>query len=254
MFVRARVALGLVCAAILGCGASQSASDLDASGPDGCTLAIPVADAVADAGDASATAAGYTAITIRDRSADPAFINGKCGSSPGADIDCVGLYRDGKLIAVGKPGTAAFAPAPNATCANPRDVTAATAEGALDGHVYGDPLLDTGYISLNGGALTLQFGACSGASNITNCHGEGGVVTVLPGDEIDVWEVDSGYLTGSSTAADGNAWSGCTCYADEYEVDLTPSAGGPPITLPRGCGGNGIGGRWYAGTATVAIP
>ena len=101
---------------------------------------------------------------------------------------------------------------------------AASAAGPLDGHVYASNP-DTGYISLNGGSLEIQFGACVTGSTITDCDGAGSVVEVMSGDEIDVWEVDGSYKAGSGTAADGNAYAGCACYADEYQVDLRPAIG-----------------------------
>lgn len=165
----------------------------------------------------------YKAILIADKSADPTFANGKCGSSPGSDIDAVGLYRGGKLIAVGKVGSANFDTSKATTCADTKN-DPKSAEGPLDGHVYASKP-DTGYISLNGGSIELQFGACKTGTKITDCDGAGDLVAVQSGDEIDVWEVDTSYKAGGTGPAAGNAYDGCVCYADEYEVDIRTDKG-----------------------------
>jgi hypothetical protein len=85
----------------------------------------------------------YKSVVIWDKSQDPGFVGGKCGTSPGTDLDCVGLYRGGKLIGVGKPGTASFvAPATASPCTvTPNKGTASAAAGPLDGRVFaGNPV------------------------------------------------------------------------------------------------------------------
>ena len=255
MSMRLFVACGAF-AALAACGGSATDAGLDvASLPDGCT-ATP--DAVAD-GDATTPTVAYASVVIRDRSADPAFVNGKCGPSPGMDLDCVGLYRGGTLLAVGKTNAASAGETTTYTpgtsnCVNLYN-SATSADGPLDGHSYADKP-DTGYISLNGGAIEIHFGACVNGTNITNCDGAGVHVDIQAGDEIDVWELDGNYLTGSGTGADGNAWDGCNCYADEYEVDLQPTTGAPATTivLPTRCEANSADGKWFAGSHTVKIP
>ncbi len=235
------------CLALAACG-NGSASTADATSyPDGCA---PVAALPAGA---TPTVATYPTIIIRDKSADPSFIHGACGASPGLDFDCAGLYRGGKLIAV--VNSAVYLPASATGCVDLH--TAATAaEGPLDGHVFQDSSQDSGYISLNGGALQLTFGGCNSGSSILDCDGQGITMPVQSGDEIDVWEVDSNYLLNSDTAADGNAWSGCTCYADEFELNLWPAPGdgSGAVLLPTRCDANPANGKWYAGSSTIHVP
>ncbi len=249
MSVRWLLALALVATAAVACDSTASPQSDAAAYADGCG---PVSDAISAASDSTATVPSYTGIVIRDRSADPSFINGKCGASPGMDLDCVGLWRAGKLIAVGMPNAATYTAPPPPSCANAHDVTA-TATGPLDGHMGADSTQDSGYISLNGGAIAIQFGACNSGTTILDCDGLGGAVTLLSGDEIDVWEIDANYFANSDTAADGNAWDGCPCYAGEYEVDLRPTAGAA-IVLPTRCDANSADGRSYAGSHTVKVP
>lgn len=252
-FQRTLTTLSLASAMVLSaCGATTS-SDGDAT--DGTGSDATTGDTASDTamGDMS-MAVTYKSIVIWDKSADPSFINGKCGSSPGADIDAVGLYRGGKLIAVGKPGTAKYVSSAASTCDNKKNIET-TAAGPLDGHVF-EKTADTGYISLNGGSLEIQFGACKTGTKISDCDGGGDIVEIMSGDEIDVWEVDTSYKTGSGTAADGNAYDGCVCYADEYQVDARPSVGVDTgsIALPKAGEGNSADKKWYAGSTTVKIP
>lgn len=254
MSVRLTIALVFVAASLAACTGTSSA-DQDAVSGDGCGTGAGPSDAVGDADSGTATAALFTSIVIRDRSADPAFINGKCGASPGTDLDCVGLYRGGKLIAVGMPGTATYTSAQVNSCANTHNAST-SAEGPLDGYMTADNAKDSGYISLNGGALEIQFGACKTGIHITNCDGRGDLVAIESGDEIDVWEVDRNYLTASGTGADGHAWDGCACYADEYEVDLRPTAhsGAGAVVLPTSCDANSADKKGYAGSMTIKVP
>lgn len=240
---------------VASCAGSVS-TDADASASrDGCGPSAASSDAIGDVSAPAPATATYAAVVIRDKSADPAFINGKCGASPGMDLDCVGLYRADKLIAVGKPGTGTYLPTLPTVCGNPHDVTA-SADGPLDGFAYADNAQDSGYISLNGGAIELQFGACQTGSNITNCDGKGDPVLIESGDQIDVWEVDRNYLTGSGTGADGHAWDSCTCYAGEYTVELRPKVGDGTgaVPLPTFCDVNSPDGKVYVGSMTVNVP
>jgi hypothetical protein len=134
-------------------------------------------------------------------------------AQPGADIDAVGLYRAGSLIAVGRVGVAGastvlYTPASGA-CALNEHATSTTALGPRDaaGNV--------GFFSLNGGTLELQFAGCgNGATTIEECDGKGAAVVPQSGDEIDVYEVDQWY---SDT---GRMPKTCKCEAEKYELDL----------------------------------
>lgn len=210
------------------CGATTS-EDGDAS--DATSDTSTAADTTT-AGDTTTTGdttskVTYKSIVIWDKSKDPAKDStGKCGASPGTDLDAVGLYRGGVLIAVGKPGTTVYtAPATAPECpAGEGKNLAASAAGPLDGHVYASKP-DTGYISLAGGSLEIQFGACAAGKKITECDGTGALTDVESGDEIDIWEVDTSYKAAASTPAAGNAYDGCVCYSDEYQVGLRPTVG-----------------------------
>ena len=174
--------------------------------------------------DTTTAAKTFKSIVIWDKSEDPAFRNGKCGSSPGSDIDAVMLYRGGHLIAAGKVGSASYDTSKATSCDNKKNI-ASNAEGAVNAHVYASSP-DTGYISLNGGSIELQFGACSTATeDVTKCDGAGAEVDVMTGDQIDFYEVDSSYKPGSGTAMDGFAYDGCVCYSDQYQVDLRTAVG-----------------------------
>ena len=176
-------------------------------------------------GDTTAMAA-YKSVVIWDKSQDPGFVNGKCGTSPGTDLDCVGLYRGGVLIGVGKPGTATYAaPATASPCTVTANKSAASAaEGPLDGKVFASSP-DSGYISLNGGSLEIQFGACKTGTTIKDCDGAGALVDVMAGDQVGVWEVDTTYKAGGAGEQAGNAYDGCVCYADEYQVEFRTAVG-----------------------------
>jgi len=174
--------------------------------------------------DSGPKAKTFKAIVIWDKSEDPGYIDGKCGSSPGSDIDAVMLYRNGKLIGAGKVGTTNYSASASSSCDNKKNI-AASAEGPVNGHVYASSP-DTGYISLNGGSIELQFGACSTATqDATKCDGKGALIDVEPGDQIDIYEVDASYKPGTGTIVEGFAYAGCVCYSDEYQVDLRVDKG-----------------------------
>ena len=233
-----------------GTGADTTAD----GGGDANTADSAGSDSNADAGSDAGAATGYAAVVVWDKSADPAFVNGKCGSSPGADIDAIGLIRGGKLIAVGKPGTANYAASTVSTCTNKKNI-ASTVEGALNGHVYA-AMPDDGYLSLNGGSVELQLGACKTGTTITTCDGAGDVVRVQSGDDIVLYEVDTSYKAGSSSPAAGNAYDGCICYADEYELDVRLSVGvdAGSVALPTPGMGNSADKKWNAGSTTIHVP
>ncbi len=241
--------LGLASMTVLtACGATTSA-DGDATGSDA-TTGTDATGTDAATGD-TGPAVTYKSVVIWDKSQDPGYINGKCGASPGTDLDAIGLYRNNVLIGVGKPGTAIYtAPATASPCTvDAGKSKASSAEGPLDAHVYASSP-DTGYISLNGGSLEMQFGACVSGTTITTCDGAGALIDILPGDQLDVWEVDTTYKAGSGTPADGNAYSGCVCYADEYQVDLRPTLGSEAGSVYVPSDPN----QYDKGSMTVAVP
>ncbi len=183
-------------------------------------------------GDTTVVPVTYKSVVIWDKSQDPSLAT-SCGKSPGTDLDAIGLYRNNVLIGVGKPGTAVFVPAPAAACvADTGKDSASSAEGPLDAHVYAKTP-DKGYISLAGGSLELQFGACATGSTITDCDGKGALVDVQSGDQLDVYEVDNTYwptANGGAGPEAGNAYYNsatdkCACYADEYQVDFRTTLG-----------------------------
>jgi hypothetical protein len=218
-FERILTALGLV--ALLATGACSSSTGADADGTSTAGDASTGTDTTGT--DATTQKAQYKAIVIFDKSEDPTFVNGKCGSSPGADIDAVALYRGGVLIGVGKPTTANYDTSKASTCDNKKNIVSSV-EGPLDGHVYANSP-DTGYLSLNGGSVELQFGKCAAGTDVLTCDGKGDLVAVQDGDEIDVYEVDTTYKASGGGPEKGNAYDGCVCYADEYVVNLRTDKG-----------------------------
>ncbi len=176
-------------------------------------------------GGGSAT---FESILIFDKSEDPTFLNGKCGSSPGTDLDAVALYRNvadkWTLMGVGRVGSAVYDTSSASKCDNKKNVKAA-AEGPVNGFVY-EKNPDTGYISLNGGSIELEFGACgAGQTDVKTCDGKGAKVTIKNGDEIDIYEVDHTYKADGDGPGKGNAYDGCVCYADQYKVKVRTKMG-----------------------------
>ena len=161
-------------------------------------------------------------------------------SSPGADIDVVALYSaQGNLRGVGKPGTVVHKEGATPACPggwfggcvygkigaychnDPSDVA-----GGMNTKMYSDSTPDTGYFALSKGTLQLQFGACTVSTNdIKQCNGAGPVLDILPGDEIDLYEVDGSYKAGSGSGAAGVAPASCICKAEAYEVFVSAKPG-----------------------------
>ena len=251
--------VGVACLLLTGACSATTGSDSDADGMAG---DMYMADgSTMDMGGGKDTIAAkttYKSIVVWDKSEDPAFRNGKCGSSPGTDLDAVMLYRGQKLIGAGKVGSATYAPAePVSTCANTKN-NAANAEGPVNGKVFASNP-DTGYISLNGGSVELQFGACSTATeDVTKCDGAGAVIDIQEGDELDFYEVDTYYKPGSKTAMDGFAYDSCVCYQDQYQVKLYAAVGtGTGVVLQSSAGSDTFTGTeaWPVNqkTATVKV-
>lgn len=218
-------ALGVACLLLTGACSATTNSDGDA---DGMTGDMYMADGsnmdMGGGADTTVAKKTFKSIVVWDKSEDPAFRNGKCGSSPGTDLDAVLLYRGGKLIAAAKVGSASYDTSKATTCDNKKNI-ASSAEGPVNGKVFASNP-DTGYISLNGGSIELQFGACSSTTeDVTKCDGAGALVEIMDGDQIDFYEVDTAYKPGSKTAMDGFAYDGCVCYKDQYQVDLRVDKG-----------------------------
>lgn len=154
--------------------------------------------------DCPKVVSGFKYGIIYDKYAEP---DCKMTASPGADIDAIGLYRNGALIGVIKPGTANYK-GEKTSCVDNAHADPSSAEGPSD--VYDT---NKGYVGLNGGSLEFQIGGCSVSStDITLCDGAGPSVTILPGDEFDVYEVGQEYKE--------KKWitEACKCISEDYEV------------------------------------
>jgi len=224
-FERILTALGLVALFATGACSSSTGSDADGTSTDDAVTGNDTTGGTDGTGgtDTGVQKKTYKSIVIFDKSEDPTFVNGKCGSSPGSDIDAVALYRNNVLIAVGKPTSANYDTSKASTCDNKKNI-ASTVEGPLNGHVYASQP-DTGYLSLNGGSVEIQFGKCGAGTDVLTCDGSGELVAVEDGDEIDVYEVDTTYKASGGGPEKGNAYDGCVCYADEYVVNLRTEKG-----------------------------
>lgn len=177
-------------------------------------------------------AGGYLYVTI-DGAPDT---NSDCKTnSVGADIDVIAVYRGGQLIGVGKPGTVKFLPGAKPLCAtwgvsgqcsygtiaaichnDPQDVA-----GGLNTKMYADATPDTGYFGLGSGTVEVQIGGCTVSTDkVSQCDGNGPVVTLQSGDEVDVYEVDATYQKGGGGEAAGIAPDKCpnVCKPEAYEV------------------------------------
>jgi len=142
-------------------------------------------------------------------------------SSAGADLDVVALYRGGKLVGVGKPGTAKEFKAAQPACADKVRGTIADITGPLTTKMYADKTPDTGYYSLSNNRVYVQIGACTQSTDdIKVCDGAGAVIEFQTGDEIDVYEVDTTYKKGGGTSASGIAPDNCKCIAEDYYVGI----------------------------------
>jgi len=207
--------------------------DADGSGSGGPVDAGGSASGGGTAGCAGVAGVCYEAIVIYDGSK---VAPTKCvGTGPGADIDFVSVWRKGKVVAVGKMGTVGYAKSTAAGCkdnnhAQPDDV-AAIAGGFGDICQAGGKLLPVksckqadlsgGYLSLGGGSVELQLAACesSGGTDqgVAHCSGLGPAFGLLPGDEIDVYELGQGYKQ--------NYGFTCKCDDEGFEVDVRRIAG-----------------------------
>lgn len=186
-----------------------------------------------DAGGGSDAAAGptYASIVIYDGSkAKPATCS---GTGPGADIDFVAVWRGGKLLGVGKKGTATYKAGTATGCDKNEHNDAKAVEGITGG--FGDICrkdgkdvsdckdsdLSEGYLSLGGGSVELQFGKCQKADatkpDAAECDGSGDLIKLEPGDELDVHEIGANYKTKYGMK--------CVCADEGYEVDVRTGVG-----------------------------
>ncbi len=118
---------------------------------------------------------------------------------------------------------------------NPEDVA-----GGLNTVMYSDAKPDIGYFGLSGATVQVQIGACQmSTADIKSCDGKGAVVEILPGDEIDVYEVDGSYKAGSGGGAAGIAPESCICKAEAYEVFISEKPGENLISLGKQNGSKG---------------
>ena len=206
-------------------------------------------------GDTAVTPTGYMFVTIDgapDGTAD-------CSTtSAGADIDVIAVYnKDGSLKGVGKPGSVVHKEGAIPKCPtwgsknqcsygtikpechnDPSDVA-----GGLNTKMYSDATPDTGYFGLSGGTVQLQIGACSvSTTDIKQCNGNGALVEILAGDEIDVYEVDASYKgpVDPNKPASGIAPADCICKAEGYEVFVSKKAGESLVSLGKFTGSKGL--------------
>jgi len=214
-------------------GATDDATVTDAGPTDDGTGGTDAgASDTGGSADAGVTKTTYEAAVIWDGSqAAPTVCS---GTGPGADIDYVAVYRNKKVIAVGKKGTASYTASKKAGCdknehADANDI-AAMAGGLGDICSKGgkavkdckDSDYSDGYLSLGGGSVEIQFAKCEKQGtedpSAANCSGDGAAFLLEAGDELDVYEVGEAYKT-------KYGWSKCKCADEGFEVDLRPKAG-----------------------------
>ncbi|MCO4762352.1 MAG: hypothetical protein KC502_12655 [Myxococcales bacterium] len=173
--------------------------------------------------DAGSTPTGFMSVVIYDKYTEP---DCKKTTSPGPDIDMVAVWRSGKLIGVGKPGSCDYSAGTNPACPDNKHAAAKDIEAACG--PFGDidaVNVSTGYLGLGGGSLELSIGACSSeTTDIEKCDGKGDAVAVQSGDEIDVYEVDQWYL-GNNDAKKKYITGSCKCIPETYEVWLRTKTG-----------------------------
>jgi hypothetical protein len=208
-----------------------SSDDTTASGDatgGGDTTATGGDVAAVDAGPAAAT---YSSVVIYDGSkTTPATCK---GTGPGADLDFVAVYRNKLLIGVAKKGTTDYKAGSDAECKKNEHNDAAAIDGVTGG--FGDICakggkkvddcknsdLSQGYLSLGGGSVELQFGACQKADaakpDNDQCDGSGDLLVLQAGDEIDVHEIGEEYKSKYGMK--------CVCANEGYEVDVRVTKG-----------------------------
>lgn len=238
--------------AVTDAGADAGSSDDAATGGDA-TVTGDAAAAV-DAGPAPLT---YESVVIYDGSkAKPTLC---AGTGPGADIDFIAVYRNKKLIGVGKVGSAKFSAGlgdcikdDNCKKNEHNDANAAAAVTGGFGDICTkkgkavtdckDSDLSEGYLSLGCGSVELQVGACQKAApastDSAECDGSGELIELQAGDEIDVHEIGANYKSKYGMS--------CTCADEGFEVDVRATTGSETGSKVLG-GANG-------GSKTFTVP
>ncbi len=207
---------------VAGCGEGTE-SALDALGnpgtggttgiPDGGSPGTGGSTGTPDSGtpDTGGGAGTYQWLVIVDNETKPMCTT----TGPGPDIDSVSLQRAGAAVGVGLTGSAMYmdlfsgtsgspctACGSMASCPNSGSAAAERVTGIRDAKSY-EKMPDTGYASLNGGAIWLQIGSTMG---------EAPAQAIKSGDTLIVNEVDQTYIN------DGSAYEMCTCAPEKYSV------------------------------------
>lgn len=191
---------------------------------------------------------GYKYVTIDGKAATEKDCTAT--TSAGADIDAVAVYgKDGKLKGVGKPGSVVFKAGAKKLCAAENKHTD---PGDVAGPLNTDATVSNGYFGLSDGTVEFKIGACSTPTeDPKKCDGNGAEVTIVPGDEIDVYEVDITYLSASQCATElakntswpadlcskqqgfqaGTITAQCKCIPETYEVFVSKEAGAGLVSL-----------------------
>jgi hypothetical protein len=199
----------------------------------------------ADTGGGGAT--GWKSVVIYDKYTEP---DCKATTSPGPDIDVVAVFRGGKLMGVGKPGTCSYSAGVSPACPDNQHNAAADVAAACGplGDIDGKDI-SKGYLGLGGGSVELQIGACqSDNETVGSCDGAGAVVEILPGDEIDVYEVDGWYKENGPNGKQTPYYitGACKCISETFEVELRKEIG------KSGADDLLVGEK--TGTATLTVP
>jgi hypothetical protein len=163
-------------------------------------------------GDASATTSNtWATVVVTDKTKES---DCKKTTAPGAEIDAIAVYRKDQLIGVVAVGSAVVIGTLQPTCGNNAFANASTVEGPIDGSE------SKGVFALNGGGVEVAFGGCSACTaHVADCDGKGDPVALQPGDELDVYELDTWHVGKLATAGK------CTCTSDPYEVKTRRKAG-----------------------------
>lgn len=211
-------------------------------------------DATGGGTDTATGPSGWMSLVIYDKFTEP---DCKATTSPGPDIDAVAVWREvngeWKLMGVGKPGTANYSAGVNPACPDNKHNSADDVKAVCGplGDIDGKDI-STGYLGLGGGSVEVTIGACQSANEtVGSCDGAGAAVEILPGDEIDVYEVDKWYLDNGPNGkkADGNTpyiTGACKCIPETYEVELRKESG------KSGASDLIVGEK--TGTATLTVP
>lgn len=142
---------------------------------------------------------GWYWVKIIDDLTNPSLSADDCqAGNPGADIDCIGIDRDGEYVAWAN--SVYFNPWADAVCDNDKDDPNEVI-GAQDGQAGNGTY--SGYFSLNGGDITVDFD-----------NGE----QLLCGDTIYIVEMDSG-IQGSQEKYSVELGQGDTGPWSEYATD-----------------------------------